>query len=620
MSESADSPLCLRAGSLRAAFYPDALFLRYVELGGVEALRGVYWALRDQNWGTPQPKVVVTSQSIQSDSFEITLEAIWNQEGIRFAATGELTGTEEGEIRYSFSGRAQSDFLRNRLGFVVLHGAQLAGQKVRVTHENGEVEESAFPAAISPHQPFFSLREIQHEVISGYGLSVRMEGDVFEMEDQRNWTDASFKTYCTPLEKPFPVLLREGDVVEQAVTLRASVEHGGKTKSCHAPDDSIRMVANGGNETFKLPALGLEKAWGDKEPLSEREIAFLRGLKLNHLRVEIRFAHPGWETDLEAGIRLARELGVSLELPLFLSEGCEDGLMSLLQRLSGDSVLVCQWLILHEEDMVPTLKWIRYAAQRIEESGLAGRVATGTNANFTELNRNAPEAGPYQALCYAINPQVHAFDDLSLVETLSMQGETLRNARQLGRDEVSSVISPITLTQRYNPVARSEGNTFAYSEATDPRQRTRFGAVWTAGSILHCAVGGAETATYFKTRGETGVMKTGAKSEDDLYPLYHIFQYFGEAGDVLIQLLASSHPFKVDAFLLNYTDRIEYLILNYTEEKQRIRLELDSSKGLPNAACDLIDGSEATLETDLNRSGAILSCPGRSILRLIQRN
>ena len=29
-------------------------------------------------------------------------------------------------------------------------------------------------------------------------------GDVFEMEDQRNWTDASFKTYCTPLRQPFP--------------------------------------------------------------------------------------------------------------------------------------------------------------------------------------------------------------------------------------------------------------------------------------------------------------------------------------------------------------------------------------------------------------------------------
>ena len=30
-------------------------------------------------------------------------------------------------------------------------------------------------------------------------------GDVFEIEDQRNWTDGSFKTYSTPLSLPFPV-------------------------------------------------------------------------------------------------------------------------------------------------------------------------------------------------------------------------------------------------------------------------------------------------------------------------------------------------------------------------------------------------------------------------------
>lgn len=616
MSDQAASPLSLRAGSLRAAFYPDALFLRYVELGGVEALRGVYWAMRDQNWGTPPPKVSITDQSIQSDSFDITLEAIWEWGDIRFAAIGLLSGTKAGQIRYSFSGKARSDFFKNRLGFVVLHGAQLAGQKVRVTHVDGTTEESAFPDSISPHQPFFSLREIQHEVISGYRLSTRFEGDVFEMEDQRNWTDASFKTYCTPLEKPFPVLLHKGDAIEQSVTLQIKVEPDSRGIVSEPSNESIRVTANMGSERFELPGIGLEKAWGDNEPCSEREIAFLRDLKLKRLRVEIRFAHAGWEADLEAGIQLTRELGVSLELPLFLSEGCEDALKSLLHQLAGDSVPVSLWLVLHEEEVVPSSKWIRFAAERIEESGLGGRIATGTNANFTELNRNPPEAGPYHSLCYAINPQVHAFDDLSMVETLSMQAETLRNARRLGRDKAGSVVSPITLTQRYNPVARPEGKPFADSETPDPRQQTRFGAVWTAGSILHCAAGGAEAVTYGKTRGETGVMKARANREDDFYPLYHVFRFFGEACDLLVQPLASSHPFKADAFCLSNSDRTEYLIINYTNESQRICLELDLSKAMPNAASNILDGTETALEVDVDRRDATFRCPGRSILRL----
>ena len=37
-----------------------------------------------------------------------------------------------------------------------------------------------------------------------------MEGDTFEMEDQRNWTDASYKTYVRPLALPWPYTLAGG--------------------------------------------------------------------------------------------------------------------------------------------------------------------------------------------------------------------------------------------------------------------------------------------------------------------------------------------------------------------------------------------------------------------------
>ena len=40
------------------------------------------------------------------------------------------------------------------------------------------------------------------------------------MEDQRNWTDASFKTYSTPLRIPYPVEVAPGQDPVQAVTMR----------------------------------------------------------------------------------------------------------------------------------------------------------------------------------------------------------------------------------------------------------------------------------------------------------------------------------------------------------------------------------------------------------------
>ena len=36
------------------------------------------------------------------------------------------------------------------------------------------------------------------------------------MEDQRNWTDASFKTYSTPLSEPIPVTVKAGTRISQA--------------------------------------------------------------------------------------------------------------------------------------------------------------------------------------------------------------------------------------------------------------------------------------------------------------------------------------------------------------------------------------------------------------------
>ena len=51
-------------------------------------------------------------------------------------------------------------------------------------------------------------------------MELRFGGELFEMEDQRNWTDASYKTYCTPLHLPYPVELAAGERVIQSVTLR----------------------------------------------------------------------------------------------------------------------------------------------------------------------------------------------------------------------------------------------------------------------------------------------------------------------------------------------------------------------------------------------------------------
>src|SRR5207249_7943943 len=51
------------------------------------------------------------------------------------------------------------------------------------------------------------------------GLEVRFdfEGDLFEMQDHRNWTDGNYKTYGTPLAIPYPMDAHTGQTFHQAV-------------------------------------------------------------------------------------------------------------------------------------------------------------------------------------------------------------------------------------------------------------------------------------------------------------------------------------------------------------------------------------------------------------------
>ena len=62
----------------------------------------------------------------------------------------------------------------------------------------------------------------------------RMEGDTFEMEDQRNWSDASYKTYVRPLALPWPYQMPAKRAVRQQISLTIT-RHAAQLRAI-APD------------------------------------------------------------------------------------------------------------------------------------------------------------------------------------------------------------------------------------------------------------------------------------------------------------------------------------------------------------------------------------------------
>jgi hypothetical protein len=157
----------------------------------------------------------------RNGGFSIDYEAECKAGDIRFRWSASITGAPDGTLTWRAHGKALSNFQKNRVGWCVLHPvAGLAGARCEVEHSDGGTEPGWFPRYVSPHQPFLDIRAIRHEVRPGLTAEVRFSGDTFEMEDQRNWTDASYKIYSTPLALPFPAPMRPGDSLHQIVTLR----------------------------------------------------------------------------------------------------------------------------------------------------------------------------------------------------------------------------------------------------------------------------------------------------------------------------------------------------------------------------------------------------------------
>src|SRR6202020_2755261 len=123
------------------------------------------------------------------------------------------------------------------------HPAGLAGHSLKVVHVDGREAETISPARISPSQPVFDIRALTHEAAPGLWATCQMEGDAFEMEDQRNWTDASYKTYVRPLALPWGYTLAEGSRHEQSVHLSFSGNPPGRSEKSNT---ATRIGLGGG--------------------------------------------------------------------------------------------------------------------------------------------------------------------------------------------------------------------------------------------------------------------------------------------------------------------------------------------------------------------------------------
>jgi hypothetical protein len=268
-----------------------------------------------------------------------------------------------------------------------------------------------------------------------------------------------------------------------------------------------------------------------------------------------------------------------LEFAVFVSDNAAQELEAFAAWLQSAEVVVLRIAIFHQAEKSTRRKWVELAREKLGSSGAA--IGAGTNAFFTELNRERPPADLLDFVIYSVNPQVHAFDNLSLVEALQAHVETVRTAWSFS-ENAKIVVSPITFKMRFNPNATGGDAPVPQGELpphVDPRQMSLFGAGWTLGSIKYLAESGVHAATYYETTGWRGLMETAngstvpekfASTAGAVFPMYHVFRAIADFTEV--QVSHSTQPLKVECLVLQKGEQQRILLANLTASEQTVTL------------------------------------------------
>lgn len=565
--------------------------LRYLRVNGVEVLRAVSFLVRDKNWGTYVPTVSDLKVDQRKDGFSVSYHAVCASDGQEIAFDVTMTGDANGNLELHGTATPKTDFLTARTGFVVLHPLTgVVGSKVEVEHVDGKVEKSIFPRLVNPIQPFLHIRSLTHECLPGVKVSVRMEGDTWEMEDHRNWTDASFKTYVRPLALPWPYVLKAGEEVKQSIKVTLSGAVPKNASSGKAAGVTVK-VGNAGRAT--LPPVGIGVPSEEVEH-AVRRLPLLKAMAPN-LVVGHHDPRAGHGLKELYGLRvLSEQTGAKavLEIVVASLDAYGDELKALAKLVTQaglklDAIAVCPVGDLKsvlpggERPPAPPLEAL-YAAAREAFPGVT--LGGGMFSFFTELNRKRVPADQLDYVMNTTCPVVHAADDRSVMETLEALSHQVTTARSfIGKTPYR--IGPSAIGCRDNPhgatYTPNPDNVRVCLPKMDPRMRGLFGAAWFAGYVAAFARAGVNTVTLGAPTGPLGFVYRKADyaqpgfdgTEAQVYPAYHVVSGLARGAGAKLVEAESSNRAAVDALAYRAKGATLLWLANLTAQTQTVTLD-----------------------------------------------
>ncbi len=537
--------------------------------------------------------------------------------------------TAAGSCSFSMDGSAVTSFPYRRIGIcVLLPPEEFAGRSFSATG-GGVAISGRLPVLVAPPGPSAGIDEplipaFARLALSGRHVSAEFSftGDHFEIEDQRNWTDASFKAYSRlPAVSAEPEHLAAGTRLQQAV----SVSVTGRGRAPWPRPPAVPQIVVGDEIAARMPEVGLGQA-DDLPPPAPRTAELLARMALAHLRADVRVQREGWAHRLGAARLQAQELGCPLELAVFLENGAPTGLEHLAPALG--QVPVRRVLVYRVDAESTPAADVAAAREALRALPAPTPFGGGTDLNFAELNRSRPDVAAMDAVAFPITPQIHAADEDSMVETAEGVRAVIQTAQSFAAGR-PVVVSPISLRPRFNP---DEPDVPGGPAATlpgdiDPRQMSLFGACWALVTMKALAEEGASATTWFETTGPRGVIDGDTAQPGSspfpahpglVFPVYHVLRDVCEFGGAPL-LACTGDPLRAAAIAVRRGDRSAILVANLRPEPLDVEVRLPRQlrqSGVRIRRLNTMTATTAMLSPESFRRQAQAQPVHRSTLRL----
>jgi hypothetical protein len=325
---------------------------------------------------------------------------------------------------------------------------------------------------------FPASNDMQFIAPDGRSLKVISTGKILEAEDQRNWTDNTYKIYSGSLAEPRPFTIEKDVTWEQQIEFEVAVPTGSII-------DGAKIVAR---DIPSLPRIGLQFNTESLLPIDDLEKALFI-LDIDHIRIN--------EESLTAQkIATVNKSGLTLETALLSSHQGAD-LAREVEHLSA-RVPAGSRLLIHREGREIV------QAEDLPKNNSLNSYISGSDAYLVDLHRNKYNFG--DSVSYSMVPTVHSADLETTFKTLYTQRESIEFAKKFVAPQVS--ISPITFSTRGNPeTGHLRDNRINFAQPEMALQiKNLSSAAWTLGSIFALASAGAYSGTWHELFGDYGVI------------------------------------------------------------------------------------------------------------------